>query len=45
MTTSDHSQIVTFRLGDDLFAADIYAVERVLRWQEPTPIPNVHVWI
>ena len=45
MTTSDHSQIVTFRLGDDLFAADIYAVERVLRWQEPTPIPNVPVWI
>ena len=45
MTTSDQSQIVTFRLGDDLFAADIYAVERVLRWQEPTPIPNVPVWI
>ena len=39
------AQIVTFRLGEDLFAADIYSVERVLRWQEPTPIPNVPSWI
>ena len=45
MSTTDLSQIVTFRLGDDLFAADIFAVERVLRWQEPTPIPNVPAWI
>jgi purine-binding chemotaxis protein CheW len=39
------SQIVTFRLGDDYFAADIYSVERVLRYQPPTPIPNVPDWI
>ena len=45
MTTAELSQIVTFRLGDDLFAADIYSVERVLRWQAPTPIPNVPDWI
>ena len=45
MTATDRSQIVTFRLGEDLFAADIYSVERVLRWQEPTPIPNVPDWI
>ena len=45
MSTTDLSQIVTFRLGDDLFAADIFAVERVLRWQDPTPIPNVPAWI
>jgi purine-binding chemotaxis protein CheW len=45
MTTSDAAQIVTFRLGDDYFAADIYAVERVLRFQAPTPIPNVPDWI
>jgi purine-binding chemotaxis protein CheW len=45
MTATDRSQIVTFRLGEDLFAADIYSVERVLRWQEPTPIPNVPAWI
>lgn len=45
MTAVEKIQIVTFRLGDDLFAADIYSVERVLRYQEPTPIPNVPAWI
>lgn len=45
MTAPAHAQIVTFRLGDDLFAADIYSVERVLRYSAPTPIPNVPAWI
>ena len=45
MTTPAHAQIVTFRLGDELFAADIQAVERVLRYAAPTPIPNVPAWI
>jgi purine-binding chemotaxis protein CheW len=39
------SKIVTFRLGEDLFAADIYSVERVLRYQPTTPVPNVPEWI
>jgi purine-binding chemotaxis protein CheW len=39
------SQIVTFRLGDELFAADIFSVERVLRHTPPTPVPNVPAWI
>jgi len=39
------SQIVTFRLGDELFAADIFSVERVLRYTAPTPVPNVPEWI
>ncbi|HET7459002.1 MAG TPA: chemotaxis protein CheW [Gemmatimonadaceae bacterium] len=45
MKTADHAQIVTFRLGDDHFAADIFAVERVLRYQSPTSVPNVPSWI
>lgn len=45
MSTAELSQIVTFRLGDDLFAADIYSVERVLRYEAPTSIPNVPDWI
>lgn len=45
MTTAAQAQIVTFRIGDDLFAADIYSVERVLRYQPPTPVPNVPAWI
>jgi purine-binding chemotaxis protein CheW len=43
--TAVAQQLVTFRLGDDYFAADIYSVERVLRYQPPTPIPNVPEWI
>ncbi|HUF27124.1 MAG TPA: chemotaxis protein CheW [Gemmatimonadaceae bacterium] len=43
--TTTLTQLVTFRLGDDLFAADISSVERVLRYQTPTPIPNVPPWI
>ena len=45
MTTTAHAQIVTFRLGDELFAADIHAVERVLRYVPPRAIPNVPVWV
>jgi purine-binding chemotaxis protein CheW len=41
----DRTQLVTFRVGDDLFAADIFSVERVLRFQVPRPIPNVPAWL
>lgn len=43
--TAVAQQLVTFRLGNDLFAADIYSVERVLRYQPPTPIPHVPEWV
>jgi purine-binding chemotaxis protein CheW len=36
---------VTFGLGDDLFAADIFSVERVLRYQAPTPVPDAPGWL
>lgn len=39
------AQIVTFRIGADLFAADVRAVERVLRYLAPTPVPNVPAWV
>ena len=45
MTTQEKTQIVTFRLGEDLFAADIFSVERVLRYREPTPVPNAPPWL
>lgn len=38
-------QIVTFRLGDDTFAADVFAVERVIEYQRPKVIPSVPDWI
>ena len=42
---SDVVKLVTFRLGEDLFAADIYAVERVLRYSPPNSVPDVPPWI
>jgi purine-binding chemotaxis protein CheW len=41
----ERTQLVTFRVGDDVFAADIFSVERVLRFQQPRPIPNVPAWL
>lgn len=38
-------QIVTFRIGAELFAADVRAVERVLRYQPATPLPDVPKWV
>lgn len=44
-TPSGPVRLVTFRLGDDLFAAPIEAVERVLRYQAPRAVPNLPEWI
>lgn len=44
-TTATALRLVTFRLGDDLFAAPIEAVERVLRYQIPRAVPNLPAWI
>lgn len=42
---AEGTRIVTFRLGTDLFAADILSVERVLKYEPPRAIPNVPDWI
>jgi purine-binding chemotaxis protein CheW len=42
-STSD--KIVTFRLGEDLFAAGVQSVERVLRYQRARPLPDVPPWV
>jgi hypothetical protein len=42
---AEATKLVTFRLADDLFAADIFAVERVLRYQTPRALPDVPQWI
>jgi purine-binding chemotaxis protein CheW len=41
----DVVQLVIFHLGADLFAADIFAVERVLRYVPPSSVPGVPKWI
>jgi purine-binding chemotaxis protein CheW len=45
MTTLTAQQLVTFRLGDDQFAIDVAAVERVLRFTAPLAVPNLPAWI
>ena len=38
-------QLVSFRVGDQRYAADVFSVERVLRWTAPRAIPNVPAWL
>jgi purine-binding chemotaxis protein CheW len=39
------SRIVTFRVGADLFAADIARVERVLKYETPRSVPSMPAWL
>lgn len=39
------NKLVTFCLGDDLFATDVNAVERVLRYTTPTSVPDMPAYI
>jgi purine-binding chemotaxis protein CheW len=41
----ERTQLVTFRVGENVFAADIFSVERVLRFTPPREIPNVPAWL
>jgi purine-binding chemotaxis protein CheW len=45
MTAASAQQLVIFRLGEDQFAVDILAVERVLRYSAPAILPNLPPWI
>ena len=45
MTAAALQQLVTFRLADDRFAVDIFAVERVLRYTAPAVVPKLPAWI
>ena len=38
-------RLVTFRLGEHLFAADIQAVQRVLRYELPRALPDMPAWM
>lgn len=40
MTAQDEIQLVVFRVGAQQFALNIFQVERILRYQEPTPLPH-----
>ena len=38
-------KLVIFELGGDLFAADVLAVDRVLRYLAPSAVPDVAQWV
>lgn len=42
---SDMMKLVIFELGGDLFAADVLAVDRVLRYTVPSTVPDVPSWV
>ena len=42
---SDMMKLVIFELGGDLFAADVLAVDRVLRYTAPNAVPDVPSWV
>jgi purine-binding chemotaxis protein CheW len=42
---TDGMKLVTFRLGQDMFAADIFSVERVLRYVAPAAVPDAPAWV
>lgn len=45
MAAPTSTQIVTFCVGEDTFASDVCAVERVIEYQRPKAVPNVPDWI
>jgi purine-binding chemotaxis protein CheW len=40
MNTADDIQVVTFRVGSQEFAFDILQIERILRYEPPSPLPR-----
>jgi purine-binding chemotaxis protein CheW len=40
MSAGDEVQLVVFRVGSQALALNIFQVERILRYQEPTPLPG-----
>jgi purine-binding chemotaxis protein CheW len=45
MTAPAVQQVVTFRVAEDHFAADIAAVERILRFEPLAGVPNLPEWV
>ena len=44
-TPAPLARLVTFRVGADLFAVDIFSVERVLRYEPARVVPGLPPWM
>lgn len=42
---ADHATLVSFTVGNDLLAAPVESVERVLRWVAPSALPQLPRWL
>jgi purine-binding chemotaxis protein CheW len=42
---TESTRLVTFRLGEHLFAAEIHTVQRVLRYEPPRALPDMPDWM
>ncbi len=42
--TGEPTQIVTFTLGDEVFAADVFSVERIVAYVAPIPLAGAPDW-
>jgi purine-binding chemotaxis protein CheW len=45
MSAGDDIQLVMFRVGSQAFAVNIFETERILRYQEPTPLPGAPAFL
>lgn len=45
MSTTEAARLVTFRVGEELFAVDIFSVERVLRYEPARRVPHLPDWV
>jgi purine-binding chemotaxis protein CheW len=45
MDSPGQVQLVTFRVGVDTFAADVFSVERVIEYARPKTVPGAPEWI
>jgi purine-binding chemotaxis protein CheW len=44
-SVAESTRLVTFRLAEHLFAAEIHAVQRVLRYELPRALPDMPDWM
>ncbi|UCG85971.1 MAG: chemotaxis protein CheW [Gemmatimonadota bacterium] len=40
MNVGDQAQLVMFRIGEHRFAFNVFQVERILRYEQPVPLPQ-----
>ena len=45
MASEDEIQVVAFRVGSQEFALDILQVERILRYERPSPLPQAPAFL